>query len=222
VAEVRGLSLGALLLAGCTPVEDSGPADEAPWVAPSAPPWLAIAGNTYDGALKSTCAMSAEFVSAQDGSAVGTVTLDPADGGSWAGVALGEGVQVKATLTWSDCENTPDGDGSFPSNSFSGEPGDLFVLYYNGVGAGFEWMEQAVDHLGGAARVQFVEGTSDGEIDTLAETLGLSVAADPEDATFRTLSWTDDRNVAEVLASCTANPAYAWGEPTWVAKPGWW
>jgi hypothetical protein len=219
---MRSLALVGLFLAACVEEEAKVEDSAGPFVAPLAPPWLGIAGNTYDGALKSTCEMSGEIVAASDGSLVGTIALDPADGGLWAGMALGEGNQVKGTLSWSDCENTPAGEGSFTSSSFSGEPGDLFVLYYNGVGAGFEWLEQGVDHLGGEVRARFAEGTSEADIAALAGGLDATVEVDPEDETARLLAWTDDRNVVEVLAALSGESTFGWGEPVWVAKPGWW
>ena len=162
------------------------------------------------------------MVSVADGTVVDTITLSPADGGLWAGAPLAEGLQVTAALSWSDCENTSAGEGTFTSSSFSGERGDLFVLYYNGVGSGFEWMEQAVDHLGGELRVQFSSDSSGAEIDAIAGESDVAVAADPDDPTFRRLSWTDDRNVTEVLGVLSGEEAFLWGEPVWVLKPGWW
>lgn len=207
------------LALGCAEEEPAPDTDTGPWVAPLATTFLALAGNTYDGALKSTCTMRADVVSAADGSALASATLEPADGGLWGGLVLPEAEQVKATLTWSDCENTAAGEGTFPSSAFSGEPGDLFVMYYNGVGAGFEWMEQGVDHLGGEVRAQFVEGT---EVSSIAEGLGATSVADPDEAAFQRIAWTDERSVGEVLAALTADPAFVWGEPVWVAKPSWW
>ncbi len=210
------------LLAGCAEPEPPAKEDTGPWVAPLATTYMAVAANTYTGALKSTCVMSAEVVSATDSSVIASIMLDPADGGRWAGMVLTEGVQVKATLNWSDCENTSAGEGTFPSSVFSGEPGDLFVLYYNGVGAGFEWLVQAEDHLGGEVRAQFVEGTESAAIEALAADLDATTAADPDEAGFHRLAWSDTRSVAEVLAALSSQEAFLWGEPVWVAKPGWW
>ena len=43
--------------------ENETPKDTAEtYVAPLAPPWVAIAGSTYDGAFKSTCAMSLDLI----------------------------------------------------------------------------------------------------------------------------------------------------------------
>ncbi len=221
VAEVHRVAGALLVLVAC--VEEEKPADTAePFVAPLAAPWLAVTGSTNAGAFKSTCTMSADLTDAADGAAIATVPLSPADGGRWAGVALPDGVQLKATLTWDDCENTPAGTGSFPSSTFSGVDGALFVLHYDGVDAGFETMTQAADHLGGEVHVQFVVGTAEGDIEALAASLGGTVRADDEDATFRYLSWTDDQSVADVLSALGADATYAWGEPTWVAKPAWW
>ncbi len=221
VAEVHRLSWFGLAFFACE-VEEKPAETAEPFVAPLAAPWLALAGSTNSGAFKSTCTMSAELTDAADGAAIATVPLSPADGGRWAGVALPDGVQLKATLTWDDCENTPDGTGSFPSSTFSGVDGALFVLHYDGVDAGFEAMTQAVDHLGGQVHAQFVEGTVESDIEALATGLGATVAADTADASFRYLSWTDDQSVADVLAALSGDPIFAWGEPTWVAKPAWW
>lgn len=207
-------------LVGCVEekVEDSAE----PYVAPLAPSWFAITGSTYDGAFKSTCTMSAELVGADDSAVIATVPMAPADGGLWAGVELPAGTQVKATLSWNDCENTGAGTGSFPSSTFSGSDGDLFVMHYDGVDAGFEWMVQATDHLGGEVRAQFGERAPAAEIDALVADLGLTSAADPDDATFRILSWTEPTNVADVLGQLSQSELYVWGEPTWVEKPAWW
>lgn len=214
--------LVVLMAVGCAEEAPAADTDTGPWVAPLATTFLALAGNTYDGALKSTCSMRADVVAATDGAELATATLEPADGGLWGGLVLTEGVQVKATLAWSDCENTSAGEGTFPTSAFSGEPGDLFVLYYNGVGAGFEWMEQGVDHVGGEVRAQFVEGTDSAAVSAVAEGLDTTSSADPDEAGFHRLAWTDERSVGEVLSALSGDAAFAWGEPVWVAKPSWW
>lgn len=215
------MSLVGLFLLSC-PVEEKAADTGEPFVAPLAAPWLAITGSANAGAFKSTCTMSAALTAAADGSLIATVPLSPADGGRWAGVALPDGVQLKATLSWDDCENTPDGTGSFPSSTFSGLDGALFVLHYDGVDAGFEAMTQAVDHLGGKVQAQFVEGTTKADIDALATSVGATVAIDAADATSRTFAWTDDQSVADVLTALSADPGFLWGEPVWVARPAWW
>lgn len=198
------------------------PVDSAePYVAPLAPAWVAATGSTYRGAFKSTCTISGSIADTSDDAPTEFV-LSSADGGRWAGVALPAGTQVKATIAWSDCENTGDGTGLFESKTFSGGDGDLFVLHYDGVDAGFEWMVQRTDHFGGEVHVQFDPEADDESVAELIAELGLTSRADDEDPTFDYLLWSDAKSVGEVLAALSASELYWWGEPTWVEKPAWW
>ena len=218
---MRALIVLAAVLGACDPeVKDTDTGEV--WVAPAAAPWVSLAGATVSGAFKSTCTMSMDVVDKADGALLATVPLAPADGGRWAGMELPEGKQVTGTLSWNDCENTADGTGSFESSTFSGNAGDLFVLHYDGVDAGFEYMVQATDHLGGEVHAQFDPDAIPSEVDGLIEGLGLTQRTDEADATFRYLSWTDATSVADVLASLSQDERFVWGEPTWVAKPAWW
>lgn len=207
-------------LAGCD--TEPEPVDSAaPYVAPLAPAWVVVTGSTYAGAFKSTCTIAGSIADTSGGAPT-TFVLEPADGGRWAGVELPEGAQVKGTIAWTDCENTGDGTGSFESNTFSGEPGDLFVLHYDGVDSGFEWMVQAVDHLGGEVHVQLDPEADAEAVAALVADLGVASRADPEDPAFSYLSWTEARSVGEVLGQLSQSELVLWGEPTWVEKPAWW
>lgn len=189
-------------------------------MAPLAPDWVAVTGSTFDGAFKSTCTISGSIADTEGGSPI-SFFLNPADGGRWAGVALGQSQQMKATITWEDCENT-DGTGQWVSSTFSGGDGDLFVLHYGGVDAEFDWMVQGTDRLGGQVHVQFASDADPADVASLIDGIGLSSAPDVDDPTFVWLSWTDTKNVASVLYDLSATELYAWGEPTWVEKPAWW
>lgn len=217
------LIVGVVAFLGVVACEpEPEPEDSAePYVAPLAPAWVAATGSTYAGAFKSTCTISGSIADTSGGSPT-SFELAPADGGQWAGVLLPEGQQVKGTITWTDCENTGDGTGTFESNTFSGEPGDLFVLHYDGVDAGFEWMVQGTDHLSGEVHVQFDPEADDEAVEALIADLGASARADSEDATFSYVAWTEARSVAEVLGALSESELFLWGEPTWVAKPAWW
>ncbi len=210
-----------VLFLACPPAEeakDSG--DTGPVEIPLAPAYAAVAGATYADAFKSTCSMQLDLVDASSGNALATTgVLSGFDGGLWAALPLTEGQQYAATITWDDCENTPDGSGTFTSSTFSGEPGDLFVSHYDGVDAGFEWMEQGDDHLGGSVHVQLA---TDGAAASVAAQLGGSTHADPDDETLAFIDWTGDENVADVLGSLRESGELSWGEPTWAEKPAWW
>ena len=205
----------------CPPVDEAKETGDTPPIEiPLAPAYAAVAGATYASAFKSTCSMRLDLADAASGNALATSgVISGFDGGLWAALPLDEGQQYKATITWDDCENTPDGSGTFTSSTFSGEPGDLFVTHYDGVDAGFEWMEQGDDHLGGSVHVQLVD------LDTAAEVaaqLGGSARADDEDETMAFIDWTSDRNVSDLLGSLRQSGDLLWGEPTWVEKPPWW
>lgn len=209
-----------LLALGCTgepASNDDGHTGDAPL--PLAPAFAAVAGATYDGAFKSTCSVKLDLADAASGNALATTSLAPFDGGLWRALPLSDGTQYKATITWDDCENTPDGTGTFTSSTFSGEPGDLFVLHYDGVDAGFEWMEQGDDHRGGSVHVAIAEGLDPVGV---AGALGAVAVGDGDDPTRSYVEWTDDRSVAEVLDELTTSGDITWGEPTWTEKPAWW
>ncbi len=216
----RDIFLTALAVAGCTgepePSKDADTGDEP---LPQAPAHVAVAGATYDSAFKSTCSVKLDLADAASGNALATTSLAPFDGGLWDALPLVDGQQYKATITWDDCENTPDGTGSFTSSTFSGEPGDLFVLHYDGVDAGFEWMVQGDDHRGGSVHVALAEGV---EASAVAGSIGAVAVADSAEPALTYLDWTDDRNVAAVLDDLTGDGTISWGEPTWTEKPAWW
>ncbi|MBM4367656.1 MAG: hypothetical protein FJ102_15700 [Deltaproteobacteria bacterium] len=209
------------LFLACPPEEEAkGAGDTGPVEIPLAPAFAAVAGATYQDAFKSTCSMQMDLVDAATGNALATTgVISGFDGGLWAALPLGEGQQYKATITWDDCENTPDGSGTFTSSSFSGEPGDLFVSHYDGVDAGFEWMEQGDAHRGGSVHVKL---TSESAAASVAAQLGGTTYADENDDTLAYVDWTGDENVAAVLGSLREGGNLAWGEPTWTEKPAWW
>lgn len=217
------LIVALVLLGACTPA-DTDTGTETPYVAPLAPPWVAITASTFDGAFRSDCTMGAVVTDA-DGNEVSTLTLAPADGGLWTGVALDPDQQRKLTMTWADCVNNDNGTGEFTSSTFSGTDGDLFVAHYNGSTKNFEWMQQGIDHLGGEVHATFYKNSSTSELDDLAASLDVESRDDGTDdkgGIRRYFSWTDTRNVVEVLDGLRASELYLWGEPTWVAQPSWW
>lgn len=217
---MRLILLVPVVLAACA--TDAEPTDTGePWVAPLAAPFVAITASTFDGAFRSTCTMAGSVIDA-DGNEVSSITLDPADGGFWAGVVLDPGEQRKIVLSWNDCVNNDNGTGEFTSGVFSGQDGDLFVAHYNGSTSGLEWMVQGTDHLGGEVHAQFDPDVTVADIDDFVAGLGLASEPDPDDESFRFLSWTDTTNVVDVLASLRGNENFFWGEPAWVAQPSWW
>lgn len=218
---MRRVSLGLVVLAAACATEPTDTGDEAPYVAPLAPPWVAITASTFDGAFRSTCTMAGS-VRDSGGNEIATLSMDPADGGLWAGTAVAPDTQLKLVMSWNDCVNNDNGTGEFESSTFSGGDGDLFVAHYNGSTKGFEWMVQATDHVGGEIHVQFDKNAMGKEIDAVAESLDVLSEPDDADETFRYFSWTDTRSVVEVLDALRAEPLFLWGEPTWVAQPSWW
>lgn len=215
------ISLLISVLVACEPPPEESIDTGTPFVAPLAVPTVAVVSPTAADSFKSTCAMTLELVDS-NGATVESVPVVGFKGGHWAAVSVGEGVQHKATIAWDDCENTEAGTGSFTSSTFSGEPGDLFAVHYDGVDADFEWMQQAEEFEGAAAHVQFVEGTTAEQVAEIAATLDVAAEIDAEDASFYNLSWTDDTSVAAVLTTLAGDEAFSWGEPKWIEKPAWW
>lgn len=206
---------------GCQP--ESAPLDtvEAAWERPLASPAVAVASPNAVDAFKSTCSVNV-VLNDTNGNTVASMPIIPFKGGRWSGTPIEVGMQLVATMDWVDCENTDDGTGTFTSSTFSGEAGHWFVLHYDGVDAGFEWLVQQVDFEGGSAHVQLAEAATEDEIVAFAESIGVSVAADDADANFRYLAWSDDTSVSSVLVNASASEVVGWCEPTWIEKPAWW
>lgn len=220
---LAGLHLPVLVgLLACEPEAAPEPGDSAEAeLPPLASPAVAFASPTSRDAFKSTCAANLQLVDGA-GTVVTNLLADPFVGGRWTSWPIVAGTQLVATLEWSDCVNTDNGNGTFSSSTFSGEEGDFFAVHYDGVDAGFEWMVQRVDFEGGAVHVQLAEGATQDDVAAYAQSMGLTHTADPADPTFAFLNWTDTTGVADVLANAGTTESIAWAEPKWIEKPAWW
>ena len=210
-----------LTFVACEPATEQTEETAAAELPPLAAPTVAVASPTSATAFKSTCTADVELVDSS-GTTVADIVMIPFKGGRWGSTTIEPGTQLVATLSWEDCENTDKGTGTFTSSTFSGSEGDLFVLHYDGVDAGFEWMVQREEFEGGAAHVQLAEGATFADVRAFADSLGVDASEDSNDATFVNLTWTDVTGVGAVLANAAANDAVGWSEPTWIEKPAWW
>ncbi len=93
------------------------------------------------------------------------------------------------------------------------------MSHYDGIDAGFEWMEQGDDHQGGSVHVKLA---NDGAAATMAAQIGGTTYADEDDETMAYIDWTGSHNVADLLGSLWESGELVWGEPTWTEKPAWW
>lgn len=205
-----------LLFALACSSTDTGKADDGPVYAQ---PYLAFVLPVSPGYLKSTCEIALNVQDATTGETVYEVSLG-ATGREWIGTRIEASTLYNATASWSACNNYDTGTGSYPSTSaFSGEMGDLFVFYYNGVQAAFDTLHQETDYYGGQADVEVAEG-ADGA--ALASAAGVTGTAGDE-ADHWTFTWDDDTPVGEVLTLTTLADDYVKGDPLWVRDaPSWW
>ena len=194
--------------------------DSAAPVADPATPWVAITAATQPDYLKSSCVIGVDLFEGSDTSS-GHAEIG-ARGGQWAAVPVGVEVLSTALGAWSECLNNDRGTGTQQSGTFSAAPGDLFVFHYVGTSAAFFTLKQGEDHTGGLVHVQFEAGTTQADVQALADTWGASVGASDVYSGGFTLSWLDDTNVAEVLAQLSLDERFVQGVPGWTREPEEW
>ena len=202
------------LLVACAEKEEPVPADTEPEPeAPLADLWVGIVAPVADNLFNTTCTLTVDVYDAAGEMVVATSTIG-ARGGEWTGVRVPPDTQYMGIGSWSSCNNSPNGTGSFESALFSGVAGDSFIFRYDGTTSAFEYLQQRADFYGGHAVATFEEGTD-------VATLFADRNPTAEGAEW-TFDWMDTTPVGEVLATLSADPQYVSGGPVWIVQPEWW
>lgn len=202
------------LLLGCDPGDDTGKDGATVYAEPS----LAMMLSTSPGYLRSTCTFGVDLKDGNSGETLWSASTD-GQGQEWLATTIELGRLYVASAWWDFCNNYETGTGTLDSTSFSANDGDLFLFHYDGIDAAFDSMAQEIDYYGGKLDVELVSG-SDGA--ALASAAGVSGAAGDETDHWD-FTWSDDTNIAEVLATLTIDDNYLAGTPLWVRdEPTWW
>jgi len=189
-------------------------------------PYVVMVGASSPGSFSSTCALDLELKNVSDGAVAAKLELD-SKGCDWTGADLTGGVQYRGTFNATGCN--AGGDKSYDVQTFSGQEGFMFVMWYSGVNIGYSQLEQgteAGDFTGGEAHVTVSNAYPDSNVQSIASNLGVTATLETTDASgnIYLVTWTSELNVGEVLSAFTtqAGADFVAGEPTWIQKPSWW
>jgi hypothetical protein len=210
------------LLVAC--VEEVVPEKEEEEVvlAPLGEPYAAIFAATDPGYLRDECELGVELFESGSDTAAFSQSFR-AQGGEWAGVAIGAEIQYTAEATWDDCTTLAStGTGTFTSGTFSGSAGDMFLFRYDGVNGAYEVIVQREDFEGGRALITFVDTATSADVQTLAGEIGVQAELVSTAGKEYEISWESARSVGSVLAAFADDNIYLEGGPVWIEVPDWW
>lgn len=189
-------------------------------------PYVVMVGASSPGSFMSTCELDLALADVAGAAAPVNLSLQ-SNGCDWTGAGLSGGVQYRGDFAATGCNNG--GDKSYAVQTFSGQKGFMFVMWYSGVNIGYSQLEQgdeSGDFVGGEAHITVANAYPDSNMQSIASSLGVAAVLDTTSASGNvyTVTWTSELNVGEVLSAFTdqAGEDFVSGEPTWLQKPSWW
>lgn len=189
-------------------------------------PYVVMVAATAPGSLGSTCDMELELKDVGDNSTAASLSLN-GKGCDWTGAGLTGGTQYRGTFSATGCKSG--NDETYDVQTFSGQEGFLFAMWYTGVNIGYTQLEQGTeegDFLGGQAQVTVANSFPESNVQAIAGNLGATATlqSSTADGNVYLLEWESELNVGEALSTFTseAGDDFVAAEPIWISKPSWW
>ena len=189
-------------------------------------PYVVMVGAASPGNFASTCELDLKLADVAGNASPVNLSLN-SKGCDWTGAGLTGGVQYRGQFTETGCNGAADK--SYDVQTFSGQKGFMFVMWYSGVNIGYSQLEQGTesgDFEGGEAHVTVTNSFPDANVQSIASGLGVTATLESTSAAGNVyvVTWESELNVGEVLSGFTsqAGENYVSGEPIWISKPSWW
>ncbi|GDX81195.1 hypothetical protein LBMAG42_30060 [Deltaproteobacteria bacterium] len=189
-------------------------------------PYVVMVAATAPGSLGSTCDMELALSDVAGVEAGVNLSLN-GKGCDWIGAGLKGGTQYRGTFDATGCKSG--NEEHHDVQTFSGQEGFLFAMWYTGVNIGYDQLEQGTeqgDFLGGQAHVTVANSFPDSNVQAIANGMGTTATLESTAAAGNVylIEWESELNVGEVLSAYTAEAGddFVSAEPTWISKPSWW
>ena len=189
-------------------------------------PYVVMVAATAPGSLGSTCAMELDLQDVSGETAPVSLSLN-GKGCDWTGTGLTGGTQYRGNFSATGCKSG--NDETYEVQTFSGQKGFLFAMWYTGVNIGYDQLEQGTeegDFVGGEASVTVANSFPDSNVQAIASNFDstATLVSSTVDGNVYSVQWESELSVGEVLSGFTAEAGddFVAGEPIWLAKPSWW
>lgn len=189
-------------------------------------PYVVMVAATAPGSLGSTCAMELDLQDVSGATSPVSLSLN-GNGCDWTGAGLTGGTQYRGNFSATGCKSG--NDEVYEVQTFSGQEGYMFAMWYTGVNIGYSQLEQGTeegDFVGGEASVTVTNSFPDSNVQAIASNFGATATlqSTTADGNVYRVEWESGLNVGEVLSGFTAGAGddFVAAEPIWLSKPSWW